>query len=135
VLLIRLQVPRDPRFLTVTGELDPVKFQQNYSFLADRHKKEVEELKAAIKKARKQLPSTPLGLREQKEEELVNLGYALKRAESQVNKDRLDRVQREALSKAKASEKEKQDHGKKAWHMGRGMFCPMFCPLAHFICR
>lgn len=114
------QIPRDPRFLPMTGEFSADKFQQSYSFLAENHKKELSALREALKQARKLLSSSPRDLRSEREHEVYRLEQAIKRAESLVNKDRLDQVQRDALGKIKKEEATKRTQGKGEWHLKRG---------------
>ena len=45
---------------------------------------------------------------------------AVKRAESAVNKDRREKVEMEALSKAAKEERDRRKQGKKAWFMKDG---------------
>jgi len=74
-------------------------------------------LKETLKRARKLLVSSPRDLRSEREDEVYRLEQAIKRAESMVNKDRLDRVQRDALGKAKKEEEEKRQQGKGRWFL------------------
>ncbi|KAI0778257.1 hypothetical protein BD413DRAFT_507953 [Trametes elegans] len=110
-------VPRDPRFLPITGEFDPKRFQTQYGFLAEMHENEMKTLKDNLKRARKLLANSPRDLREEREAEVERLERAVKRAESAVNRDRQERVQIEALSKATKEERDRQKEGKKAWYM------------------
>ncbi|KAJ3516250.1 hypothetical protein NLJ89_g1241 [Agrocybe chaxingu] len=109
--------PRDPRFLATAGEFDATKFQKSYGFLSESHKAELQTLKETLKQARKRLASSPRDLRSEHEHEVHRLEQAMKRAESAVNKDRLDRVGRDALSKAKREEQEKRREGKGHWFL------------------
>ncbi|KDR84945.1 hypothetical protein GALMADRAFT_131709 [Galerina marginata CBS 339.88] len=113
-------VPRDPRFLPTAGEFSAEKFHTQYSFLADNHRKELSTLRETLKQARKLLASSPRDLRSEREHEVYRLEQAIKRAESMVNKDRLDRVQRETLSKAKKEEQQKRTQGKGEWYLKKG---------------
>ena len=81
------------------------------------HKNELTALKDNLKRARTMLRSSPRDQREAREEEVANLERALKRAESQVNKDTLNDVERSALHKLRTTEKDKQKQGKAAWYM------------------
>lgn len=89
----------------------------NYSFLEDAHKDELKMLRENLKKAKKSLSSTPLELRPELHEEIERLERALKRAESTVHKDKRDKLEHAALSKAAKEEKEKQKEGKGSWFM------------------
>jgi len=51
------------------------------------------------------------------------LELAVKRAESVVNKERMDKLRREALLKASKEEKEKQKQGKGKWFLKQ---CELF---------
>ena len=113
-------MPRDPRFLPVTGEFDPKRFHNQYSFLSDLHHEELSTLKENLKRARKLLVNSPRDLRQEREAEVERLERAVKRAESAVNKDRREKVEMEALSKAAKEEREKRKQGKKAWYMKNG---------------
>lgn len=108
----------------MTGEYSADKFQQSYGFLAENHKKELSALREALKQARKLLSSSPRDLRSEREHEVYRLEQAVKRAESLVNKDRLDQVQRDALGKIKKEEATKRTQGKKEWHLKRGRTKP-----------
>ncbi|RPD82484.1 DUF947-domain-containing protein [Lentinus tigrinus ALCF2SS1-7] len=109
--------PRDPRFLSVTGEYDPKRFQTQYGFLSTMHVDELKTLRENLKRARKLLANSPRDLRPERETEVERLERAVKRAESAVNKDRREKVEMDALSKAAKEEREKQNQGKKAWYM------------------
>ncbi|KAI0756921.1 hypothetical protein C8Q80DRAFT_65573 [Daedaleopsis nitida] len=109
--------PRDPRFLHITGEYDAKQFQTQYGFISDLHQDELKTLRENHKRARKLLANSPRDLREEREAEVERLERAVKRAESAVNKDRREKVEMEALSKAAKEEREKQKQGKKAWFM------------------
>ncbi|KAF9475995.1 DUF947-domain-containing protein [Pholiota conissans] len=113
-------VARDPRFMPTTGEFSADKFQQSYGFLAESHKRELATLRETLKQARKLLSSSPRELQEERQHEVYRLEQAIKRTESLVNKDRLDKVQREALSKVKKEELAKRTQGKGEWHLKRG---------------
>ncbi|KAI0724625.1 hypothetical protein C8T65DRAFT_704438 [Cerioporus squamosus] len=109
--------PRDPRFLSVTGEYDPKRFQTQYGFLSEMHQDELKTLRENLKRARKLLVNSPRDLRAEREAEVERLERAVKRAESTVNKDRREKIEMEALSKAAKEERERQQQGKKAWYM------------------
>lgn len=102
------------------------------------HEEELQMLKDNLKRARRLLMNTPRDLREEREAEVERLERAIKRAESTVNKDRQEKVQMEALSKASKEEREKQKQGKKAWFMKDSAF-PAFDPRtrkhADYWCR
>lgn len=112
-----LQNYRDPRFTSLADDSVQQSFQKNYSFLAGIHKNELEMLKADLKRARNMLRSAPRDRRESWEEEIGRLERAYKKAESSVNKDRKDSVERQALEKAQKEEKERRKGGKGEWHM------------------
>ena len=77
-------------------------------------------MRETLKQARKLLASSPRELRSEREDEVCRLDQAVKRAESMVNKDRLDQVQRDALGKAKKEEKLKRQQGKGKWFLKKG---------------
>ncbi|KAI1797947.1 hypothetical protein LXA43DRAFT_982743 [Ganoderma leucocontextum] len=110
-------VPRDPRFLQVTGEFDAKRFQNQYGFLSDMHQEELGTLRDNLKRARKLVTNSPRDLREEREAEVDRLERAVKRGESLVNKDRRDKVELEALRKVAKEERDKQKQGKAAWYM------------------
>lgn len=114
------QVPRDPRFLPTAGEFDPQKFQRSYGFLAENRRTELQTLKESLAKARKGLASSPMYLKSERENEVQMLEHAVKRVESLVNKDRLDTVEQEALSRRKKEEVEKRKQGKGQWFLKTG---------------
>ena len=66
------------------------------------------------------LASSPRNQREEREEEVAKLERAVKRAESNVNRDKREQVEQDALQKVKQEEKEKRRAGKGAWHMKDG---------------
>lgn len=101
----------------MTGEFSAHKFQEQYGFLADIHMSELKTLRENLKRARKLILSSPRDLREERQQEVNKLELALKRAESSVNKDRRDMIEKKALSQAAKEEREKQKHGKGGWWM------------------
>jgi len=111
------QVARDPRFLPLAGEFSAQRFQTQYGFLTDIHVNELKELRESLKRARKLLASSPRHLREEREQEIERLERTMKRAESQVNKDKRDKIEQNALQRVAAEEKEKRQQGKGAWYM------------------
>ena len=106
--------------MPTAGEFSADKFQKSYGFLADNHKKELNALRETLKQARKLLASSPRDLRNEREREVYRLEQAVKRAESMVNRDRLQQVEKEALSKVKKEEQEKRIQGKGEWWMKKG---------------
>ena len=63
------------------------------------------------------IASSPRDQREEREQEVAKLEQAVKRAESNVNRDKSEQIEQGALQKAKQEEKEKRKAGKGAWHM------------------
>lgn len=61
--------------------------------------------------------SSPRDQREEREAEVWRLEQALKRAESTVNKERREKVDRDALDSLAKVEKEKRAQGKGQWFM------------------
>jgi ribosomal RNA-processing protein 36 len=108
--------------LATTGEFSAEQFSKSYSFLADKHKTELATLKETLKQARKLLASSPRDLRSEREDEVHRLEQAVKRAESLVNKDQLDQLQRDALGKAKKEEELKRREGKGKWFLKKGTY-------------
>ena len=84
------------------------------------HTSELSTLKENFKRAKKMLASSPRDQREEREHEVAKLEQAVKRAESNVDRDRRERFEQDALGKAKQAEKEKRKAGKGAWHMKEG---------------
>lgn len=109
--------PRDPRFTHASGQLAPDKFRTQYTFLSDLHTGELAKLREDYKRARKLLANSPRELRAAREEEVRRLERAVKRAESSVNRDKREKVEAEALSRAKQAESERRKLGKGAWFM------------------
>jgi ribosomal RNA-processing protein 36 len=72
------------------------------------------------------LENAPRHLKYDYEEEVQRLELAVKRAESVVNRDCMDKIQREALQKASRDEREKRSRGKGSWYMKK---CEAFCLL------
>ncbi|KAL1681466.1 hypothetical protein EV122DRAFT_260851 [Schizophyllum commune] len=112
--------PRDPRFLPVTGELKPDKFKQSYSFLADMHRNEFTTLRENLSRARKLLANSPRHLREERAREVETLERALKKAESQVQRDKREAIEQQALERAAKEERERRAKGKGEWYMKKG---------------
>jgi ribosomal RNA-processing protein 36 len=83
------------------------------------HANEFKMLRSTLKQARESLASSPRDLREQRELEVNRLELALKKAESTVNKEKLDKVEDEALNKFAKEEREKRKDGKGGWWMKR----------------
>jgi len=81
------------------------------------HKTELSTLKENLKRAKKRLASSPRDQREEREQEVAKLDRAVKRAESNVNQDRREQIEQDALQKTKREETEKRKSGKGAWHM------------------
>ncbi|SJL05261.1 related to rRNA biogenesis protein RRP36 [Armillaria ostoyae] len=117
VVEVKTVQPRDPRFIPLSGELSEEKYRHNYAFLTQAHKTELKILRENLKRARKLLVSSPKHLRSERESEVEKLELAVKRAESAVNKDKREEVERGALDKLKKEEKEKQGQGKGSWWM------------------
>ena len=78
-------------------------------------------LRDNLKRARKLLASSPQQLRPEREAEVERLALAVKRAESFVNRDKRERVEREALSAVTKEERDKRQMGKKAYWLKNGM--------------
>ncbi|KAF5385439.1 hypothetical protein D9757_005326 [Collybiopsis confluens] len=108
---------RDPRFLPLAGEFSSDKFHENYRFLSENRKMELSMLRDNLKRARRMSTSSPRDSRYEKEAEVGRLELAVRRAESAVNKNRRDTIEREALRAAKKQERIKQQSGKGTWHM------------------
>lgn len=87
------------------------------------HNEELSTLKENLKRAKKLLQSSPRNLREEREAEVARLERAVKRAESLVNKDKLDQIEEEALEKVKKEEKSRQAQGKGKWFMKDCKLC------------
>ena len=126
--------PRDPRFLPLAGAFSADKFRKSYGFLTETHKTELTTLREGLKQARKLLASSPKDLYTEREAEVKRLELAVKRAESQVNKDRQDRMEQEAFERLTAEERKKRKEGKEQWHLKK---CKCWDPLkardAHWI--
>ncbi|KAK0506490.1 hypothetical protein EDD18DRAFT_1123637 [Armillaria luteobubalina] len=117
VVEVKTVQSRDPRFIPLSGELSEEKYRYNYAFLTQAHKTELQVLRENLKRARKLVVSSPKHLRSERESEVEKLELAVKRAESAVNKDRREEVERVALNNLKKEEKEKQGKGKGSWWM------------------
>lgn len=124
---IGLQIPRDPRFLPTSGSYDAKLFQQSYGFLAENRKMELETLRESLSKAQRKFASSPAESRNELELEITRLEHAVKRAESAVNKDRLERIEREAFSKNKREEEGKRREGKGKWFLKKGKANVAYC--------
>ena len=81
------------------------------------HKTELATLKENLKRAKKMLASSPRDQREEREQEVSKLEQAVKRAESNVHRDKKEQIEEVALQKVKQEEKDKRKGGKRAWHM------------------
>jgi ribosomal RNA-processing protein 36 len=106
--------------LALSGEFDSRRFQSQYNFLSEMHEGEVKTLRESLKHARKLLTNSPRDLRDERTAEVTRLEQALKRAESSVNRDKREKVERMAMDKAKQEEKERRKQGKGAWYMKEG---------------
>ena len=82
---------------------------------------ELVTLRDNLKRARKLLASSPQHLRPEREAEVERLALAVKRAESLVNRDKREKVEREALSAVTKEERDKRQMGKKAYWLKNGM--------------
>jgi ribosomal RNA-processing protein 36 len=120
VIEVKKSQPRDPRFLPVTGDFDSRRFAKQYDFLTEIHASEMQTLRDNLKRARKLLINSPRDTRDERTAEVVRLEQALKRAESAVSRDKRERIEREALQKAKQEEKERRKEGKGEWYMKDG---------------
>lgn len=80
------------------------------------------------------LRSSPRDQREEREDEVQRLERAVKRAESSVNRDEREHVEREALEKALKEEKDKRKAGKGEWHLKKCKFCIVIRYVNLFSC-
>jgi ribosomal RNA-processing protein 36 len=103
--------------LALAGEFSNRKFQEQYSFLTDKHSAELKTLRENLKRARKLLTSSPRDLREERQQEVSRLELTVKRAESSVNQDRREMTEQKALSQVAKEEREKRKTGKGGWWM------------------
>ncbi|KAG2361702.1 hypothetical protein BDR07DRAFT_1408914 [Suillus spraguei] len=117
VIESKAPIPRDPRFLHITGNYDPQKFKSQYSFLSTLHTSELSTLRSNLSLARKLLLNSPKDLRAAREREVGRLELAVKRAESGVNRDKREKVEMEALERVEREEREKRKKGKAGWWM------------------
>ncbi|KXN90067.1 rRNA biogenesis protein RRP36 [Leucoagaricus sp. SymC.cos] len=117
VVEVKKTESRDPRFLPITGEFKADKFQESYGFLTEVHGSELSTLRDNLKRAKKMLQNAPRHLRDDYGAEVQRLELAVKRAESVVNKERMDRIQREALQEVSKDEKDKRKQGKGEWYL------------------
>ncbi|KAG1751243.1 hypothetical protein EDB19DRAFT_1628444 [Suillus lakei] len=117
VIESKAPIPRDPRFLHITGAYDPQKFKSQYTFLSTLHTSELSTLRSNLSLARKLLLNSPKDLRAAREREVGRLELAVKRAESSVNRDKREKVEMEALEKVGREEREKRKKGKAGWWM------------------
>lgn len=114
--LLMLQEVRDPRFSSLSGDFDEVKFAKRYSFLTDMQKQEASTLRKELREAKKALEQTD-GPTWRVEKRVQDLRRTLNRTEGMIKRNRQETREREIISKAKKEEREKQSQGKKAWHM------------------
>lgn len=84
------------------------------------HSTELKALRDNLKRAKKLLVSSPRDLREEREQEVGRLELAVKRAESNVNKDRRESVEQQTLDSLAKEEREKRKKGKGGWWMKEG---------------
>lgn len=104
--------------MAAAGEFSTEKYQNNYGFLSDTRRNELNTLKETLKRTRKMTSLSP----GDRAREVQRLELAVKRMESLVNRDRQDKIQMEALHKAKKEEREMQKQGKQGWWMKEGVF-------------
>ncbi|KAI0052848.1 DUF947-domain-containing protein [Auriscalpium vulgare] len=112
VVEVEKRVLRDPRFLALAGEFDAQRFRKQYGFIADLHQDELKTLRENLKRAKKLLASSPRETREERQREVTRLELTVKRAESSVNRDKREKVEQDALSRASKEEREKRQTGK-----------------------
>lgn len=115
--------------MSVAGEFKADKFQQNYGFLTEIHNNELKTLRDNLKRARKMLDNAPRHLRADYEAEVQRLELAVKRTESIVNKERMDRIQQEALRKVSKDEREKRKEGKGNWYLKKCKWLYGLCEI------
>jgi ribosomal RNA-processing protein 36 len=87
--------------------------------LSEVHENELKTLRDNLKRARRLLNSSPRDLHTQREQEVARLELAVKKAESAINKERVDKVEHEALAKAVKEEQTQRKQGKGRWWMKR----------------
>ena len=90
------------------------------------HKQEYDALKENLKRARNLLRSSPRDQRVEREEEVERLERAFKKAESLVNRDRKEEIERRALEQAQKEERERRKAGKGNWYLKN---CKALFPL------
>ncbi|KAH7104604.1 hypothetical protein BKA62DRAFT_692759 [Auriculariales sp. MPI-PUGE-AT-0066] len=111
---------RDPRFNALTGPAAAdEQFQSSYGFIPELHVSELATLKENLVRAKKLLANSPRDQREERGEEVQRLELAVRRMESIVQRERREKVERDALGQVRREEKEKRKHGKGEWHMKR----------------
>lgn len=133
ITFTRPKQPQDPRFLHITGDYQPDKFRQQYSFLSNLHTNELKTLRENLKRARKLLANSPRDLLPEREREVSRLELAVKRGESTVNRDKREKTEAEALKKATHEEREKRQQGKAGWWMKACERVFLFSVIASFL--
>jgi ribosomal RNA-processing protein 36 len=100
----------DPRFNSLSGAYNPSKFEQSYSFLKQKRKEEIEQLRSAVKKASGKRKSSA-------KEDTEVLTRTLTRMESQHAAAEEKERQQTVLRNWKKEEREKRKLGKRAFHL------------------
>jgi ribosomal RNA-processing protein 36 len=111
---------RDPRFSSISGELNPHLHAQAYSFLPDLLKNEYHDLRRAVAAAQKIERTCPLREKEQRTAEREQLELDLGRLRTKMDRGKVETREREVLAQVKKAEREKRDEGKGAWYMKKG---------------
>lgn len=90
--------------------------------MADTRSEELSTLLDNLKRARKLLRTSPRDLYDERAQEVTRLELAVKRAESAVNRDKRERIERGALDRLAEEERQKRKQGKGSWWMKTGQW-------------
>jgi hypothetical protein len=111
---------RDPRFSSISGELNPHLHSQAYSFLPDMLKNEFHDLRRAVAAAQKAERTCPMREKEARVEERERLELDLGRLRTKMDRSKAEAREREVLAQVKKEERDKRGEGKGAWYMKKG---------------
>lgn len=111
---------RDPRFSSISGDLNPHLHSQAYSFLPELLKNEYHDLRRAVAAAQKIERTCPMREKEARTEERERLELDLGRLRTKMDRSKAEAREREVLAQVKKEEREKQGDGKGAWYMKKG---------------
>lgn len=121
------QQSRDPRFDTLSGQLNQEVFDKSYSFLNDRQASEIASLRAEVTQAK-----SKKGRQHVSEEDREAMEKRLQSLESRAERQQRQRKDKDQVKARKESERKQRAEGKKPYFLkkctlrvfGRCFICP-----------